>query len=120
MQGSKSTKPCDVDLSCHQVGQEPEEEVRDTGEEDKVEVLIIVILVMIMNINNNVIITRFISIIIITIFVAIVFTKSSSSNIKRKDFCALCSVALVLPPLDSETGLTGEIWSKTKFLDWQN
>ena len=28
------------------------------------------------------------------------------------------SVTLVLPPLDSETGWTGELWSKTNLLNW--
>ena len=30
------------------------------------------------------------------------------------------SVTLVLPPLDSETRWTGELWSKTYLLNWQN
>ena len=29
-------------------------------------------------------------------------------------------VTLVLPPLDSEAGWTGELWSKTNLLNWQN
>ena len=33
----------------------------------------------------------------------------------------LCpSVMLTVPPLDSETGWTGELWSKTNILKWQN
>ena len=31
-----------------------------------------------------------------------------------------CSVTLVLPPLDSEMGWTGELWSKTKFIILEN
>ena len=31
-----------------------------------------------------------------------------------------CSVALRVPPLDSETGWTGELWLKTNLLNWQN
>ena len=38
-----------------------------------------------------------------------------ASYIRHKDF-RLPSVTLVVPPLDSETGWTGELWSKTKFL----
>ena len=30
------------------------------------------------------------------------------------------SVTLRLPPLDSETGWTGELWSKTNLLKWKN
>ena len=30
------------------------------------------------------------------------------------------SVTLRVPPLDSETGWTGELWSKTNLLNWQN
>ena len=30
------------------------------------------------------------------------------------------SVTLVLPPLDSEMGWTGELWSKTNIHKWQN
>ena len=30
------------------------------------------------------------------------------------------SVTLTVPPLDSETGWTGELWSKTNILNWQN
>ena len=40
------------------------------------------------------------------------FPSSSSSSSS--------SVTLVLPPLDSETGWTGELWSKTNLLNWQN
>ena len=40
------------------------------------------------------------------------------SNIRQEDFRA--SVTLVLPPLNSETGWTGELWSKTNLLNWQN
>ena len=29
-------------------------------------------------------------------------------------------VTLTVPPLDSETGWTGELWSKTNLLKWQN
>ena len=29
-------------------------------------------------------------------------------------------VTLRVPPLDSETGWTGELWSKTNLLNWQN
>ena len=29
-------------------------------------------------------------------------------------------VTLRGPPLDSETGWTGELWSKTNLLNWQN
>ena len=31
-----------------------------------------------------------------------------------------CSVTLRVPPLDSKMGLTGELWSKTNLLNWQN
>ena len=46
------------------------------------------------------------------------------SNIRHQDFhaCVRASsaVTLRLPPLDSETGWTGELWSKTNLLIWQN
>ena len=35
------------------------------------------------------------------------------SNIGHKDFCPSPSVTLKVPPLDSETGLTGDFWSNT-------
>ena len=51
---------------------------------------------------------------------------SLTSYIIDEDFrlpsglCPDFSVTLVLPPLDSETGWTGELWSKTYLLIWQN
>ena len=47
------------------------------------------------------------------------------SHIRHEDFCRLFvrpspSVTLVLPPLISEMGWTGELWSKTKFLILEN
>ena len=46
------------------------------------------------------------------------------SNIRHKDFrtssSVLPCVTLRPPPLDSETGWTGELWSKTNLLNWQN
>ena len=46
------------------------------------------------------------------------------SYIRHKDFCSFVrpdfSVTLVLPPLDSEMGWTGELWSKTKFQILEN
>ena len=42
------------------------------------------------------------------------------SNPRRKDFLAPCSVTLMLPQLDSESWGTGELWSKTILLKWQN
>ena len=50
-----------------------------------------------------------------------------TSNIRHTNFrlffvCSpVCScVPLGVPPLDSETGQTGELWSKTNHLNWQN
>ena len=44
------------------------------------------------------------------------FTVNGASNIKYKDFRSFSSSVMlkVPPPLDSETGWTGELWSKTK------
>ena len=40
---------------------------------------------------------------------------------RHEDFlCSDFSVTLVLTPLNSETGWTGELWSKTNLLNWQN
>ena len=50
-------------------------------------------------------------------------TKSSSSIIRHKGFFRLfvhSSVTLRVPPLKSQTGWTGELWSKTNLLNWQN
>ena len=47
----------------------------------------------------------------------------TESNIRHKDFRPSVrppSVTLTVPPLDSETGWTGELWSKTNLLQWQN
>ena len=41
------------------------------------------------------------------------------SNIRHKDFPA-CSLTLRVPPLNFETGWTGELWSATNLLKWQN
>ena len=38
----------------------------------------------------------------------------------RPSFGLRPSVTLRGPPLDSETGWTGELWSKTNLLKWQN
>ena len=44
-----------------------------------------------------------------------------TSNIRHDNFRPSFSfVTLVLPPLDSETGWTGELWSNTNLLNWQN
>ena len=51
--------------------------------------------------------------------------SNGQSNIRHKDFVCLLvlrplCVTLSGPPLlDSETGLTGELWSKTNLLKWQ-
>ena len=46
---------------------------------------------------------------------------SLESYIRHEDFLrSSSSVTLVLPPLKSETGRTGELWSKTNLLNWQN
>ena len=45
------------------------------------------------------------------------------SYIGHKDFrppSVLCPSRSGDPPLDSETGWTGEIWLKTNLLNWQN
>ena len=48
-------------------------------------------------------------------------SKTQSSKIRHKDFRPSdSSVTLRGPPLDSETGWTGELWSKTNLLNWQN
>ena len=43
------------------------------------------------------------------------------SYIRHEDFrlffCPALSATLTVPPLDSETGWTGELWSKTNFLN---
>ena len=39
-------------------------------------------------------------------------------NIRHKDFCSSFSNTLL--PLNLETGWTGELWSKTNLLKWQN
>ena len=41
------------------------------------------------------------------------------SKIRHEDFRP-SFVTYRLPPLDSETGWTGELWSKTNLLIWQN
>ena len=46
--------------------------------------------------------------------------KAISSNIRHKDFLTSSSVTDRLPPLDCEMGWTGELWSKTNLLNWQN
>ena len=40
----------------------------------------------------------------------------------RANPVSVCSdfVTLTVPPLDYETGWTGELWSKTNLLKWQN
>ena len=38
----------------------------------------------------------------------------------RISVCSLDFVTLVLPPLDSETAWTGDLWLKTNLLIWQN
>ena len=45
------------------------------------------------------------------------FTLSVSRNYYC---CVRLFVTLKLPPLDSETGLTGEHWLNTNLLKWQN
>ena len=44
------------------------------------------------------------------------------SYIRHKDICPSPSFSVTLrtPPLKSETGWTGEHWSKTNLLNWQN
>ena len=44
------------------------------------------------------------------------------SYIRHEDFCPLFGLcnAQGTPPLDSETGWTGELWSNTNLLKWQN
>ena len=53
--------------------------------------------------------------------------KNKLSNIRHKDFRSSVSpsvhslsVMLMLPPLDSEMGCTGELWSNIYLLKWQN
>ena len=49
--------------------------------------------------------------------------NSKLSNIRHEDFrlSGLCpSVTLRLPHLDSETGWTGELWTKYNLLKWHN
>ena len=46
------------------------------------------------------------------------------SKIRKKEFCLAPAVYVTLrappPPLDFETGWTGELWSKTNLPNWQN
>ena len=47
--------------------------------------------------------------------------NTSLSNIRHEDFSPSSSfVTLVLPPLDSEMGWTGELWSNSVFLILEN
>ena len=48
--------------------------------------------------------------------------KYCKLNIRNKDFRPFISLSVMLrqPPLDSESGWTGELWSKTNFLKRQN
>ena len=45
--------------------------------------------------------------------------RKGVSYFRHKDFFHP-SITLILPPLISEMGWTGELWSKTNLLNWQN
>ena len=46
--------------------------------------------------------------------------KNPKLDTRISFFFSFFSVTLRGPPLDSETGWTGELWSKTNLLNWQN
>ena len=50
------------------------------------------------------------------------FLQFEKSYIRHEDFrlFGLCHAHGTPNPLDSETGWTGELWSKTNLLNWQN